>query len=108
MSDAVTAAEEAYFKARRSCRAVMLDRATTEAEKREASRRRERIAGAYAQTVLDEFYSRTNMMGAIIAELQALKASITSGSAAQSLDTLTQVLQEITAALEKDKTDNGG
>lgn len=107
MSDPVVEAEEAYFKGRKACRSVMLDPGAAEAEKREASKRRQRMAAEYAQTVLDEFFSRTNMLSEIADELSGMKKTLEAGSAAPSLDAVSATLNDVNQVLAKDKNENG-
>lgn len=107
MSDAVMEAERAYYETRAACYAVILDPASTQAERRAATRRRQNAYAAYAASVLNDFFSRANMLEDLIEQLNALSTEITGSQAVEAVNMVTTAISTVTTILQADENANG-
>lgn len=104
--DTINRAERAYYEVRKVCNKIVNNPALSEAERRAAARRKQNAYAAYAAAVLNDYFSRTNLLVDLIEQLEALAGELTGGNNADAIDTVSAAIEVLKTALEEDKTEN--
>ena len=100
MTDAIDEAERLYLEAREAANSVSLDLHANKQQIADARAARDRMLEAYRDAVLTDIQKRTALLRTLLAELEAVRASIQTNPIGSALDRVNGVIGAVSDVLE--------